>query len=85
MVIPITAPTTDGNLTDTAPMPITVTSPTEISGGTAVSTGVMGGVVAMAGTVVDTMDGEGGMATADWHGEAWCESIPLQYLISQEK
>jgi len=91
MVIPITAPTTDGNLTDTAPMPITVTSPTEISGGTAVSTGVMagvgilGGAAAMAGTVVDTMDGEGGMATADWHGEAWCESIPLQYLISQEK
>ena len=56
-------------------IPITVTGPTEISGGAA----------AMAGMVVDTMDGEGGMATADWHGEAWCESIPLQYLISQEK
>ena len=83
MVIPIMVTTMDGNLTDTAPMPITATGPTEILGGTAASTGVMagvgilGGAAAMAGMVVGIMDGEGGMATTDWHDEAWWESVLL--------
>ena len=76
MVIPIMVTTMDGNLTDTAPMPITGTGPTEISGGSEVLTGVMagvgilGGAAAMAGTVVGIMDGEGGMATTDVNDES---------------
>ena len=41
-------------------IPITVTGPTEISGGAA----------AMAGMVEDIMDGDGGMAAADGHDES---------------
>jgi hypothetical protein len=85
MVIPIMATPMAGNLMDTGLIPITDTDPTLTSVGMAILTEVLGGVgilgglvvmvgtavdtlggaAAMDGTVVDIMDGVEGMATTD--------------------